>query len=165
MDAFALHLYDLTRGDVNFKRDEKHEKVFDILKEKFAQDISLAIPNINYPFHIHADWSNQGTGCILEQPYIDRKRIVSAKSRVFDNAEQKMSPQHRKLCGTQTYKFYLTGSSFSVYLFYYHRPLLFLRSRRGQFSHRFFNYQAVLTKFQNLKIKNFIHRREKLSVS
>ena len=92
-------LYDLTRGDVIFKWEGEHEKVFNILKEKFALDISLAIPNANYPFHIHADSSNLGTGCILIQQFPDRRRIVSANSRVFDKAEQNMSPQHRELCG------------------------------------------------------------------
>ena len=112
----AKPLYDLTRGDVNFKWEEEHENVFNILKEKFAHDISLAIPKANYPFHIHADSSNLGTGCILIQQFPDRKRIVSANSRVFDKAEQKMSPQHRELCGIisalQTYEFYLIGSHF-----------------------------------------------------
>ena len=92
-------LYNLTRGNVNFKREEEHKKVFNILKEKFAHDIFLAIPNANYPFYIHADSSDLGTGCILIQQFLDRKRIVSANSRVFDKAEQKMSPQHRELCG------------------------------------------------------------------
>ena len=153
---FNNPLYDLTRGDVNFKWEEEHEKVFNILKEKFTHDISLAIPNANYPFHIHADLSNLGTGCRLIQQFLDRKRIVSVNSRVFDKAEQKMSPQHRELCGIisalQTYGFYLIGSPFPIYLFYDHRPILFLWSRRGQHSHRFFKYRVVLTKFQNLKI-------------
>ena len=72
----AKPLYDLTRGDVNFKWEEEHEKVFNILKEKFA-NISLAIPNANYPFHIHADSSNLGTGCILIQQFPDRKNHIS----------------------------------------------------------------------------------------
>ena len=82
--------------------------------------------------------------------------MISAKSRVFDKAEQKMSPQHRELCGIlsalQTYEFYVIGSPFPIYLYCDHRPILFLRSRRGQMSHRFFKYQVVITKFQNLQI-------------
>ena len=152
----AKPLYNLTRGDVNINWEEEHEKLFNILKEKFAHDISLAIPNANYSFHIHADSSNLGTGCILIQQFPDRKRIVSANSRVFDKAEQKMSPQHRELCGIisalQTYEFYLIGFPYPIYLFCDHMPKLFLWSRRGQLSHRFFQYQVVLTKFQNLKI-------------
>ena len=72
----AKPFYDLTRDDVYFKWEE-HEKAFNILKEKFAHDISLAIPNANYPFHIHADSSNLGTGCILIQQFTDRKNHIS----------------------------------------------------------------------------------------
>ena len=67
-----------------------------------------------------------------------------------------MSPQHRELCGIisalQTNEFYIIGSPFPIYLYCDHRPILFLWSRKGQLSHRFFKYQVVLTKFHNLKI-------------
>ena len=58
-----------------------------------------------------------------------------------------------KISALQSYEFefYLIGSSYSVYLFCDHRPILFLWSRCGQLSHRLFNYQVVI-KFQNLKI-------------
>ena len=42
-------------------------------KKKFAHDISLAIPNANYLFHIHADSSNLGTCCILIQQFPERE--------------------------------------------------------------------------------------------
>ena len=132
-----------------------HQQVFNKLKAKFAHDISVAIPNPKYPFHIHADSSNLGTGSILIQQFPEGKRIVSANSRVFDKADKKMSPQHRELCGIISalhYEFYIIGSPYPTYLFCDHRPILFLWSRRGQLSHRFFKYQVVLTKFQNLKI-------------
>ena len=95
-------------------------------------------------------------GCVLIQDFPDRKRIISANSRVIDKAEQKMSPQHRQLCGIisalQTYEFYVIGSPFPIYLYCDHRLILFLWSRRGQMSHRFFKYQVVITKFQKLQI-------------
>ena len=41
-------------------------------------------------------------------------------------------------------------------LFFYlncdHKPILYLWGRKGQLSHRFFRYQVIITKFQNLKI-------------
>ena len=52
----------------------------------------------------------------------------------------------------QTYEFYIIGSPFPLYLYCDHRSILFLWSRKGQLSHRFFKYQVVLTKFNNLKI-------------
>ena len=126
------------------------------VQDKFCHDISNAIPNVNYPFHIHANSSNVGTGCILTQDLPEGKRIVSANFRVFDKAEQKMSTQHRELCGIisalKTYEFYIIGSPFPLYLYCDHRHILFIWSRKGQLSHRLFKYQVVLTKFNNLKI-------------
>ena len=100
------------------------------VQDKFCHDISNAIPNVSYPFHIHADSSNVGTGCILIQDLPEGKRIVSANFRVFDKAEQKMSTQHRELCGIisalKTYEFYIIGSPFPLYLYCDHRHILFI---------------------------------------
>ena len=110
----AKPVYDLVKNETNFEWLDSHQQVFDKLKAKFAHDISVAIPNSKYPFHIHAESSNLGTGSILIQQFPEGKRILSANSRVFDKAEQKMSPQHRELCGIisalQTYKLYIIGS-------------------------------------------------------
>ena len=80
----------------------------------------------------------------------------SFNSRVFDKAEQKMSTLHRELCGIvsalQTYEHYIIGSPFPIYLYCDHKPILYLWGREGQLSHRFFRYQVIITKFQNLKI-------------
>ena len=82
--------------------------------------------------------------------------MISSNSRVFDKTEQKMSPQHRELCGIisalPTYEFYVIESPFPIYLHCDQRPILYLWSRRGQMSHRFFKYQFVKTKLQNLQI-------------
>ena len=59
---------------------------------------TLSVPSTKYHFHIHVDYSNVGTGCILVQQFPEEKRIVSLDSRVIDNAEQKMSTFHRELC-------------------------------------------------------------------
>ena len=128
----AKPLYDLTKDTTLFKWLPEHEKVFTDLEQRFCHDISNAFPSNDYPFHIHADSSNLGTGCVLIQDFPDRKRMISANSRVFDKAEQKMSPQHRELCGIisalQTYEFYVIGSPFPIYLYCDHRPILFLWS-------------------------------------
>ena len=83
------------------------------------------------------------------------KRIISFNSQVFDKAEQKMSTLHREFCGIvsalQTYEPYIIGSPFLIYLFCDHKPILYLWGRKRQLSHRFFRYQVIITKFQNLK--------------
>ena len=152
----AKPLYGLTKDTTLFKWLPEHEKVFTDLKQRLCHDISNAFPSNDYPFHIHADSSNLRTCCVPIQNFPDRKRMISANSRVFDKAEQKISPQHIELCGIisalQTYEFYFNGSPFPIYLYGDHRPILLLWSRRGQMSHRFYKYQFVTTKFQTLQI-------------
>ena len=67
-----------------------------------------------------------------------------------------MSTLHRELCGIdsalQTYEHYIIGSPFPIYLYCDHKPILYVWGRKGQLSHRFFRYQVIITKFQNLKV-------------
>ena len=126
------------------------------IKERIHKDTVLAVPSTDYTFHFHVDSSNVGTGCILIQQFPEGNRIISFNSRVFDKAEQKMSTLHRELCGIvsalQIYEHYIIGSPFPIYLYCDHKPILYLWGRKGQLSHRFFRYQVIITKFQNLKI-------------
>ena len=130
--------------------------MFNSIKERIHKDTVLPVPSTEYPFHIHEDSSYVGTGCNLVQQFPERKRVISFNSRVFDKAEQKMSTLHRELCGIvsalQTYEHYIIGSPIPIYLYCDHKPILFSGRRKGQLSHRFFRYQVIITKFQNLKI-------------
>ena len=114
------------------------------------------MPSTDYPFHIHVDSSKVGTDCILIQQFPEGKRITSFNARIFDKADQKMSTLQGELCGVvsalQTYENYTTGSCFPIYLYCGHKPILYLWGRKRQLSHRFFRYQVIITKFQNLKI-------------
>ena len=149
--------YDLIRDSTSFHWTEEHEKIFQMVKDRISEDTILGIPSTEYPLHIHVDSSNVGIGCILIQQFPEGKRIISINSRFFfDKAEQKMSTLHRELCGIvsalQTYEHYIIGSPFPKYLCGDHKPILYLWGRKGQLSHRFFRYQVIITKFQNLKI-------------
>ena len=148
--------YDLIKDSTPFHWTEEHEKLFNSIKERIHKDTILAVPSTYYPFHVHVDSSNVGTGCILIQQFPEGKKIFSFNSRVIDRAEQKMSSLHRELCGIvsalHTYEHYIIGSPFPIYLYCEHKPILYLWRRKGQLSHRFFRYQVIITKFQNLKI-------------
>ena len=100
--------YDLIKDSTPFHWTHEHEKLFQTIKDRISEDTILAIPSTDYPFHIHVDSSNVGTGCILIQQFPEGKRIISFNSRIFDKAEQKMSTLHRELCGIvsalQTYE-------------------------------------------------------------
>ena len=148
--------YDLIKDSTPFHWTHEHEKLFQSIKDRISVFKLLAVPSTDYPFHNHVDSSNVGTGCILIQQFPEGKRIIPFNSRLFDRAEQKMSTLHNKLCGIvsalQTYENYIIGSPFPIYLYCYHKPILYLWGRKGQLSHRFFRYQVIITKFQNLKI-------------
>ena len=152
----SKHFYDLISDSTSFHWTEEHEKIFQMIKDRISEDTILAIPSTEYPFHIHVDSSNVGTGCILIQQFPEGKRIISFNSRIFDKAEQKMSTLHRELCGVvsalQTYEHYIIGYPFPIYLYCDHKPILYLWGPKEQLSHRFFRCQVIITKFQNLKI-------------
>ena len=148
--------YDLIRDSISSHWTEEHEKIFQTIKDRISEDTNPAIRSTDYLFDIDVDSSNVGTGCNLKQQFPEGKRIIFSNSRIFDKAEQKTSTLHWELCGIvsalQTYKHYIIGSPFPIYLYCDHKPILYLWGRKGQLSHRFFRYQVIITKFQNLKI-------------
>ena len=117
----SLPSYDLIKDSTPFRWTDEHEKLFRSIEDRISENTILAVPCRDYPFHIHVNSSNVGTGCILIQQIPEGKRIVFFNPRIFDKAEQKMSTLHRELCGTvsalQTYVHYIIGSFFHIYLF------------------------------------------------
>ena len=67
-----------------------------------------------------------------------------------------MSTLHREQCwlvsALQMYEHYIIGSTFPIYLYCDHKPILYLRGQKGQLSHLFFKYQVIISKSHNLKI-------------
>ena len=136
--------YQLIKDTAPFKWTNQHEALFKEIKTRISEDTILAVLSTEYPFHIHVDSYNVGTGCILVQQLSEREIMVSFISTVFDNAEQKMSTLHRELCGIvfalQTYELYIIGSPFPIYLYSDHKPFLYLCGQKGRLSHQFFKY-------------------------
>ena len=126
--------YELIKDTTLFKWNDQHEELFNEIKTRISEDTILPVPSTEYPFHLHVDSSNVGTGCILVQQFPEGKRKVSFNSRVFDNAEPKMSTLHRELCGIvsalQTYEHYINGSPSPIYLYCDPKPLLYLCGRK-----------------------------------
>ena len=132
--------YDLIKDSTLFHWTHEHEKLFQSINDRYSEDTILVLPSTDYLFHIHVDSSKVGTGCILIQQFPEGKRIISFNSRIFDKAEQKTSTLHRKFCGIvsalQTYEHYILESPFPIYFYCDHKPILNLRGRKGQLSHR-----------------------------
>ena len=91
--------YDLIKDSTPFHCTGEHEKLLNTIESRIHKDTVLVVPATDYPFHIHVDSSNVGTGFIHIQQFPEVKRIISFNSCVFDKAEQKMSTLHRKPCG------------------------------------------------------------------
>ena len=102
--------------------------MFQAIKNRISEDTILAVPSTDCPFHNHVDSSNLGTGCILIQQFAEGKRIIRFNSRVFDEADLKMSTLHQELCGIvsalQTYEHYSIGHRFPIYFYCDHKPIL-----------------------------------------
>ena len=61
--------YDLIKDSTPFHWTEEHEKLFNSIKERIHKNTVLAVLSTEYPFHIHVDSSNVGTGCIFIQQF------------------------------------------------------------------------------------------------
>ena len=113
--------YDLIKDSTPILWTEGHEALFNSIKERIHKDTVLAVPSTDYPFHIHVDSSNVGTGCLLIQQFPEGKRFISFNSRVSEKPEQKMSTLHRELCeivsALQTCEHYIIGSPIPIYLY------------------------------------------------
>ena len=148
--------YDLTKDLTPFHWTHEHEKLIQSIKDRISEDKILAVPSTDHSFHINVDSSNIGTGCSLTQQFPKGRRIISFNSSIFDEAQQKMSTLHREPRGIvsalQTYEHYIIGSPFPIYFYCNHKPVRYLRGRKGQLSHRFSRYQLIIIKFQNQKI-------------
>ena len=57
--------YDLIKDSTPFQWTHEQEKLFQSIKDSISEDTILAVPSTDYPFHIHVDSPNVGTGCIL----------------------------------------------------------------------------------------------------
>ena len=66
--------YDLIKDSTPFHWTEEHEQLCNSIKERIHKDTVLALPSTDYPFHIHVDSSNVGTGCILIQQFPEGKK-------------------------------------------------------------------------------------------
>ena len=148
-------MYDLTHDNTPFHWTNEHDQVFEHIKD-ISSDTILAIPDVRYPFHIHVDSSNFGTGSLLVQEFPEGRKVVSFNSRIFDKKEQKLATMHRGLCGIipapKTYEHYIIGSHHTIYVYCDHKPSVYLWARKGNLSARFFSFHLITSYFQNLKI-------------
>ena len=54
--------YELIKDTSPFKGTDHHEELFEEIKTRISEDTVLVVPSTEYPYHIHVDSSNVGTG-------------------------------------------------------------------------------------------------------
>ena len=130
----AKPLHDLTKDDVKFVFEKKHEKAFEMLKEALVSPPVLAFPDFEKPFIISTDASGIGVGCVLKQ--LDenkRERVIAYASRVLRPEEQRYSTFKREFLGlryaTIIFRPYLYGAKFTV--FTDHQSLQHVKSKKA----------------------------------
>ena len=93
--------------------------------------------------------------------YFNRIQIPNCKgfpynSRILNTQEQKFSNYDREFCAVTfaltVYEFIIIGSKFPIILLTDHNPLLFLFTRKDNFTPRQNKVQMLLTQFSNLRI-------------
>ena len=67
-------MYELTHDNTPFHWTNEHDQLFKQIKQDNSSDTVLAILDVRYPFHIHLDSSNVGTGSILVQEFPEGKK-------------------------------------------------------------------------------------------
>ena len=105
------------------------------------------------------DASNFGIGAALLQSHngTNKKNIISANSRLFTQAELRLSTLMRKCTAiiyTLTeYEFLILGSKHPTVLFTDHEPIIFLfTTQKANPNHGVYRFQLILMKFPNLYI-------------
>ena len=65
--ADSQPFYDVIKKSTPVHWTHEHEKLFRSIKDRISEETIPVVPFTDYPFHIHVDSSNVGTGCILIQ--------------------------------------------------------------------------------------------------
>ncbi|KAH9398026.1 hypothetical protein TYRP_019400 [Tyrophagus putrescentiae] len=101
------------------------------LKEVFAKQPSVWLPNLDHPFIVACDASNLATGAVLLQAINGERRIVDFMSKTFNDTEKRYSTIEREataiLWALEKWEHLLYGRQFRIETD--HRPLQWLISK------------------------------------
>lgn len=95
----ARPLYDLTRKSQKFDWTPKHQKAFEILKEKMLSAPVLVHFDPKSPTELHVDASNYGIGAVVLQERGGEMHPVAYGSRSLSKAEMNYSCSEREALG------------------------------------------------------------------
>ena len=156
MQLYLKPFYNILRQQNNFEWTTDHQTRFEDIKKLLTEQISNTIPDPNQSFYAMCDASNFGIGVALLQSHsgTNKMNLISAKSRLFTQAELRLSTVMRECTAifyTLTeYEFLILGSKHPTVLFTDHKPIIFLFTQKSNPNHRVYRLQLILMKFPNL---------------
>lgn len=108
-------LRDLTLKNAEWEWNEKHESVFNFLKQQLGRVTNLAYFNMDKPTHLYVDAGPEGLGAILTQ----ENNVIAYASKTLSDAEKRYSQIEKETLACswtiQHFHIYLYGSNFVLY--------------------------------------------------
>ena len=89
----------LTKEKAKFEWKEEQQKTFDEIKAKCSEDIVLACPKINEPFHLHAGACDEQIGGMMTQD----NKVLAAYSTKLNESQAKHSIAEKELLSIDKY--------------------------------------------------------------
>lgn len=112
----ARPLHQITEKGRRFQWTEACEGSFQALRKALTQTPVLALPDMQRPFILDTDASNEGLGAVLSQPSEGGERVVAYYSRALSREERNYCVTRRELLAvvqaTKHFKPYLYGTEF-----------------------------------------------------
>ena len=124
----AKPLFMLTRKNSKFAWKKEQESAFDNLREELINYQQLMCPDVNKPFTIFTDASNEAIGAVLMQQINGELHTVSMRSRCLKGSERNYSTYEKELLAIHdafmNWRYYLDGNVCT--LMTDHNPLVHL---------------------------------------
>ena len=119
-------LTDLTRDDIKWHWENKHQKAFETLRDILLSDQVMAYPDFKKPFIIKTDASLTAIGYVLTQKVEEKEKVISYGSKKLNRTQQRWATYDREffaiIAGIRANAHYLRHAHFTVVTD--HRPLL-----------------------------------------
>ena len=129
----ARPLNDLTKKEKKFEWTTECQEVFNILKQRFTEELVLLMPDQLKPFQIESDASKVATGAVLTQldSNGDRHPVVFM-SKMFTDTERRYEIYNRELLwiirALKEWRHYIQGSGHTTIVFSDHKNLTYFRT-------------------------------------
>ena len=153
MQLYLRPFYNILRRQKKFEWTTEHQKRFEETKNLLTEQLSNTIPNRDQPFYAMCNASGFSIGAALLRSHdgTNKMNIISANSRLFTQAELRLSALMRKCTAIinklTEYDFLIFGSKHPTVLFTDQKSIIFLFTQKSNPNHRGYRFQLILMKF------------------